>query len=219
MDDRKKSELKSGTIILTIGHSTQSLDRFLDLLRMADVSAVADVRSSPFSKRYPHFSKPVLHQSLKDNGFEYAFLGKELGGRPNSSSLYCGSIADYEKMALEPSYIKGIERIVNGSKKHKIAMMCSEHNPLDCHRCLLVSRSLNEKGYSISHILSNGNIESHHDIEMTLLKMFGSTEDDMFTSREDKLAKAYRSRAMSVAYRKPEVSVSEREFNGHNNAI
>jgi len=198
--------------VLTIGHSTLSIGRFLDMLSKAGVTAIADVRSSPFSRRSPHFSRDELRSSLKEIGIKYVFLGKELGGRPREQNLYCDGVADYEKMAREPSFLKGIDRVMDGSKEHKIVLMCSEHNPLDCHRCLLVGRALAERKVSLDHILSNGNIATQYDIEEKLLALVGAKEKDMkdmFASRDELLTVAYRSRAKAVAYREPVRELTE----------
>lgn len=176
---------------------------FLTMLKRAGVTAVADVRSSPFSRRYPHFSQKELRATLKGQGIKYAPLCKELGGRPSDSKLYCDGVADYEKMALEPDFLEGIDRVITGAKEHTIALMCSEHNPLDCHRCLLVGRALAERNVSIGHILNNGKMAEQHEIEEKLLSLSGGAADDMFATREERLDKAYRLRAKNVAYREP----------------
>src|SRR4051794_39037085 len=190
--------------LFTIGHSTLSIESFLGLLRQAGVTAVADVRSSPFSRRIPHFSRDKLCIMLNKEGIRYVFLGKELGGRPRASHLYRNGVADYEKMSLEPDFLKGIGRIIELSVKYTIALMCSEHNPLDCHRCLLVGRSLFQRGIPIGHILNNGKIVDHHDLEDELLAMSDNAIiDDMFSTREERIARAYWLRAKNVAYREP----------------
>lgn len=195
--------------VLTIGHSTLPLDAFLTMLDKAGVTAVADVRSSPFSRRVPHFSRNELRAALKGRGIKYVFLGKELGGRPRASTLYCDGIADYEKMALEPDFLKGIDRVISGAKEHTVALLCSEHNPLDCHRCLLVGRALSERDIPLGHILNNGRVLDQHEIEERLLALSGSPIDDMFASRHDRLARAYKLRARNVAYREPEPAMGE----------
>jgi uncharacterized protein (DUF488 family) len=200
-----ESEIK----VLTIGHSTLPLGTFLAMLEKAGVTAVADVRSSPFSRRVPHYSRDEFRASLKEHGIKYVFLGKELGGRPRASDLYCDGVADYEKMALEPTFIKGIDRVISGAREHTIALMCSEHNPLDCHRCLLVGRALTERHVSVSHILNNGKVADHHEIEEKLLSLFGGTTDDMFATREERLRKAYRLRSKNAAYREPQREMAD----------
>jgi uncharacterized protein (DUF488 family) len=181
------------------------------MLEKAGVTAIADVRSSPFSRRAPHFSRDEFRATLKERGIKYVFLGKELGGRPRASSLYCDGVADYEKMAEEPAFLKGIERVMSGAKEHAIALMCSEHNPLDCHRCLLVGRVLAARMVSLGHILNNGKIAEQEEIEEKLLGLSGDSTADMFSSREDRLAKAYKTRAKNVAYREPQPEAAQTE--------
>src|SRR5262249_47172092 len=159
--------------VLTIGHSTHSWERFIALLRNAKVTAVADVRASPYSRLCPHFNRKDLCEELRSNGISYVFLGKELGGRPSEQSFYCEGVADYEKMAQSIDFIKGLDRVVEGAKKYRIALMCSERNPLDCHRCLLVGRALVQRGIRVSHILDPGRVASHSEIEDQLLELSG----------------------------------------------
>ncbi len=194
---------RSSLVVLTIGHSTLAYDHFLSLLRGASVNAVADVRTAPYSRHFPQFNREYLKDELRADEVAYTFLGKELGGRPASKELYCDGIADYEKMARTDDFKKGLDRLIEGAKKYRVALMCSEHDPLDCHRCLLVARALRERDVEVRHILSNGQIVSQSDIENRLLDMAGRQNDDMFASREERLAIAYRDRARKVAFADP----------------
>ena len=144
--------------ILTIGHSKHTLQRFVALLQRARVNTVADVRSAPVSRFLPHFNKDRLAASLAECGVAYVFLGKDLGGRPERPDLFTGGVADYEKMAQIPSFRSGLERLVAGAKHHRIAAMCAEADPLDCHRCLLVCRALAAESMDVGHILASGAI-------------------------------------------------------------
>src|SRR5262245_33658538 len=121
--------------ILTIGHSNHPIDRFLELLNRAGATAVADVRSRPVSRFAPQFNREALTQFLAAKHVPYRFLGNALGGRPASPDLFTGGIADYEKMATQPEFRAAIERIIDASSRYRIALMCSEADPLDCHRC------------------------------------------------------------------------------------
>jgi uncharacterized protein (DUF488 family) len=189
--------------VLTIGHSAHSWEHFVALLRSARVTAVADVRSSPYSRRNPHFNRDALSEQLRSDGFSYVFLGKELGGRPSEPRFYCKGVADYEKMAQTTEFSKGLDRIVEGTKKYRVALMCSERDPLDCHRCLLVGRALAQRGVRVSHILDLGKVVSHAEIEDGLLKFSGRSTDDLFAPRAERLATAYRERAQKVAFAEP----------------
>jgi uncharacterized protein (DUF488 family) len=194
--------------IWTIGHSTHSYAHFHTLLREADVTAIADVRSSPFSRHFPQFNRDTLKHDLKRDGVAYSFLGKELGGRPADKVLFCDGIADYERMALTEEFQRGLDRVIEGSKSYRIALMCSEHDPLDCHRCLLVSRALKARGLTVNHILPNGTYKSQSAIEEELLSEagFDQTQTDFFAAPEDRLATAYRNRARKVAFSLPDTN-------------
>ena len=185
--------------LYSIGHSTHSKQRFSALLQRADINAIADVRSSPFSRHLPHFTQNELKQWLKQNGVSYVFLGNELGGRPANPALYRSGVADYEAMAATKSFLEGLDRLIKGIESHRIAMMCSEHDPLDCHRFLLVARRLAERGLSVGHLMPHGEIYSQKQLEERLMKLEGLGADDFFKSRERRLADAYRQRNMRFA--------------------
>lgn len=191
--------------ILSVGHSTLSYDRFLSLLRDASVNAIADVRSAPYSRHFPHFSRTALRDKLRDDNIAYVFLGDVLGGRPDDGRLFRNGIADYEKMAQTDNFAKGLKRLVDGARKYRLAMMCSEHDPLDCHRCLLVGRALHERGTTVGHILASGIVIDQNEIEMTLLGIAGKRDADFFDPPETRLATAYRDRAAKVAYAEPKI--------------
>jgi uncharacterized protein (DUF488 family) len=190
--------------IFSIGHSTLTYEQFAARLRMASVTAVADVRTSPFSRNFPHFNRGVLKESLARDGITYVFLGKELGGRPSDAHLYTDGVADYEKMAATESFRCGLDRVEQGAQKYRIALMCSERNPLDCHRCLLVGRALSQRGDALLHIVDDGEMISQDEIERRLLEMSDKKEADMFASAQELVNDAYRLRARKVAFSEPE---------------
>lgn len=186
--------------IYTIGHSSHALVTFFQLLSSAEITGVADVRSSPFSRRSPQYNRRELEASLNQRGIEYRFFGKALGGRPKDPKLYIGGTADYEAMARSGAFNEGVERVLKGSKKHRLALMCSELDPIECHRCLLVGRALSNLSIPVLHILLDGSIQSQHDIEERLLDLNKEVNHDFFMPREEKLGAAYRDQGMRVAY-------------------
>jgi uncharacterized protein (DUF488 family) len=194
------ASLDASLRVWTIGHSAHSWERFITLVRNAGITAVADVRTSPYSRFSPHFNRDEVRDELRRDGISYVFLGKELGGRPTGQRFYCEGVADYEKMAHTEDFKKGLERVIEGAKKFKIALMCSEQDPMDCHRCLLVGRALAERGVQVGHIQGDGIIATQEQIENRLLEVSGRSSDDLFVSREDRLATAYRDRARQVAF-------------------
>lgn len=188
------------TQVLSIGHSTLDYEQFVARLKTAGVTAIADVRTSPFSRNFAHFNRDILKDALASDGISYVFLGRELGGRPKGEEYYTDGIADYEKMAKSNLFQKGLERVEQGARKYRIAMMCSERSPLDCHRCLLVGRALEERGVSVGHLLPDGEVVAQSGIEEQLLAMAGKQEDDMFASPAERLNDAYWVRARKVAF-------------------
>ena len=149
--------------IFTIGHSNYSLEGFLALLAKHRVTAVADVRSVPWSRFNAHFNRDELSAALKARGIHYAYLGRELGGRPEDPALYdkkSGKVS-YERIAQTGKFRQGIARVVSGAAKHRIALMCAEKDPLRCHRTHLVAQALGAEGVEVVHILADGEIERH----------------------------------------------------------
>ena len=178
--------------IYTIGHSNHSIDAFIELLRGADVDAVADVRSVPYSKRYPQFQKAPLAQHLKAAGIAYVFLGKELGARPDNPECYVDGRASYERIAALPAFAEGLSRLEDGAQRHRVALMCAEREPLHCHRTLLVSRHLIRRGNPIVHLLADGRREAGGDAEARMASEMGLAEEDMFLTGEQRIEEAYR---------------------------
>jgi uncharacterized protein (DUF488 family) len=192
--------MASSLEILSIGHSSMSYEDFVRSLRSASVTAVADVRSMPFSRRNPQFNRDTLRDELRMDGIAYVFLGEELGGRPKERQYFCEGVADYEKMAQSSNFERGLRRVIEGSKQYRIALMCSEHDPLECHRCLLVGRALHERGATVKHIISNEMFLDQVEIERRLIQLSRQDAADLFQSYRERLAEAYRKRATKVAY-------------------
>ena len=186
--------------VWTIGHSNHSYDSFRDLLCAAGITAIADVRTAPFSRRFPQFNADELRSSLQRDGIAYVPLGKQLGGRPASPALYRDNVADYEAIATTSEFRQGLGRVIDGARKHRIALMCSEQNPLDCHRCLLIGRALSRRGVQVNHLLADGRAMPHPDVEQELLRLTSRDEEDLLMSRDERVAAAYRERALKVAF-------------------
>src|SRR3984885_2438265 len=121
----------------SIGHSNIPAERFVAMLRAAGATAIADVRSTPFSRFCPWFSAKNLAPLLANEDIGYSAYGVELGGRPRDPALYRDGIADYEAMARQVDFRAGLDRLVAEAARCRICVMCSEREPLECHRCLL----------------------------------------------------------------------------------
>jgi uncharacterized protein (DUF488 family) len=187
--------------ILTVGHSRHPLERFLALLATAGVTAIADVRSAPVSRFSPHFNNAALVASLAGQGIDYVFLGQALGGRPEREDMFTQGRADYEKMAASPEFRACLAELIATAERHRLSAMCSEADPLDCHRCLLVGRALAEAGLDVGHLLASGEIITHAEVEDRLLHLEHLSEEDLLMrSRQERLAEAYRSRNLKRGY-------------------
>lgn len=186
--------------VFTIGHSTHSLAAFVVLLKLHDISVVADVRSAPYSRVAPQFNKEALERDLKANSIRYVFLGRELGARSEDRTCYENGRVQYARLARTDLFRKGIERIVRGANNYRITLMCAEKEPLECHRTLLVARALVEQGLQVAHILPDGRPESHRDSMERLLNVVGLPQEDLFRSWEELISEALIRQEERVAY-------------------
>ena len=186
--------------VLTIGHSTHSLEAFVALLRQHGVTALADVRSAPYSRLNPQFNREALEQSLIAHGIKYVFLGRELGARSNDRTCYENGRVQYARLARTDLFRSGIERVIRGANEYRIALMCAEKEPLECHRTLLVARALAELGIAVQHILADGRLESQEATMERLLDVVGLPRQDLFRSRDELIAEALIRQEERVAY-------------------
>jgi uncharacterized protein (DUF488 family) len=197
--------------LFSIGHSNHEWPALLRLLRQAGVTAVADVRSSPYSRRLPQFSRGPLEGGLRQHGIAYVFLGGLLGGRPGSPDLYdAAGRVDYERVRATAAFREGLGRLMQGLERFRVAMLCGEEDPLDCHRGLMITPALGEHGLAPLHLRKDGSAETTAAMEKRLLEETGvgaGLLDGLFAptltdgERRDLLAEAYRVMARKKAYR------------------
>ncbi len=185
--------------LYTIGHSRHDLQTFIGMLRQQAITALADVRSHPYSRHAPQYCHEALKSALSDAGIAHVFLGRELGARSKNPACYENGKVQYQRLAREPAFLEGIDRIHQGMSHYRIALMCAEKDPIECHRALLVARVFHEAGIEVNHILAHGALETHHELESRLLALCQLPEGDMFRSREECVADAYRIQAERVA--------------------
>jgi uncharacterized protein (DUF488 family) len=197
--------------IFTIGHSTHSQERLVSLLRMHCVTAVSDVRSRPYSRTNPQFNREDLKLLLRNHGIFYVFLGRELGARSDDPSCYENGRVQFGRLAKTKLFQSGVERIMTGVRKHRIALMCAEKEPLDCHRTILVARSLVAAGAEVKHIHADGHLESQGEGLQRLMRLLGMHEPHMFLSQSDLEEGAYEKQEERIAYR----PVSDEYTEGH----
>jgi uncharacterized protein (DUF488 family) len=190
----------TGTIY-TIGHSNYRIERFIELLGSASITAVGDVRSWPYSRMNPQFNRESLKRALRGEGINYVFLGKELGARSEDQTCYRDGQVQYDLLAQTQLFRQGIERVKEGAQTFRIALMCAEKDPLECHRAILVGRELVEEGISVKHILADGRLEDHQHSIDRLVEQLRVPGPDMFRSYQEVVADAYARQGHQIGYR------------------
>lgn len=188
-------------MIYTIGHSTHPIGQFTGLLRQHGITALADVRSTPFSRFNPQFNRKALQASLAAAAIDYVFLGEELGARSQDPACYENGRVSYAKLAATLPFQRGLDRLQAGMASHRIAIMCAEKEPLDCHRTILVARHLRRRGVEVTHILENGALEPHDSALARLKAQLKLGVTDLFATPEALDEQAYELRGSTMGYR------------------
>jgi uncharacterized protein (DUF488 family) len=208
-DSGKTRPLPTGDCF-TIGHSNQPFVAFAQLLIRHEARVVADVRSTPYSKRLPQFNREPLQSALETIGIEYAYMGDRLGARYTDPSLIrTDGRVDLLRVAQLPQFQSAIRWLVHAiDQGRRIALMCSEGDPFKCHRFVLISRVLQSEGVRVVHILPDGGLVENHVLEERLVRTYfpeSNDEPGLFPSvlqpREELLRLAYERHAIDVAYR------------------
>lgn len=208
--------------MFTIGHSNHSIENFIALLQQHGITAVADVRSSPYSRIFRHFNQAALKKYLAAVDIAYVNLGDNLGARPDDRICYVDGMARYDLISATKGFATGLNRLIQGAKQYQITLMCAEKDPIVCHRAILVCPHLKKTNLEINHIHKNGDLESHDCLEDRLLKqhnLYKFLLDDQnhvkqlslfdlrpidtvekHLSRQELLQKAYQLQGEKIAY-------------------
>lgn len=166
--------------VFTLGHSNRPIERFLDLAQRHGIERIVDVRSVPYSRFNPQFKRAALEASLRSAGIAYEFLGEQLGARPADPALYEEGRVSYAKLAATPGFQQGLSRVIEQFARERLALMCAERDPLDCHRTILVARELHRAGIPVVHILADGSLEEHERTMERLVQRLGIEGPDLF---------------------------------------
>lgn len=193
--------------LYSIGHGQKSFEEFVRELRSFDIDFLVDVRSVPYSKWASHFNREFLEKGLRECAIRYAFMGDSIGGRPLNDNCYdSDGFFDYQKMALMPEFIAGLQRLINANSQHiRVAVMCSESNPAECHRSKLIGRELYfGADIAMSHIIAPSKIRTQAEIMTELDKGKGNWPDgNLF---DEPIPPFFKSRK---AYKKEVITASE----------
>jgi uncharacterized protein (DUF488 family) len=191
---------------MTVGHSNHEWAAFAQLLQEHNVTAVADVRSSPYSRVNPVYCRGPLQQRLKAADIAYVFLGQELGARRTERECYVDRRACYQRIVELPLFKEGLNRIRAGLQDHRIALLCAEKDPITCHRMVLVCRQFRADEIDIQHIREDGSLESNAAAERRMLIAVGVNSADLFIGQHELLEEAYRRQGKKIAWCEPEAS-------------
>ena len=194
--------------LFSIGHSNHSAEGFVDLLKKHDIDVLVDVRSHPYSRYAPQFDTSGLKALLAKAGVKYLYLGRELGGRPEGNDYYDaeGHVL-YALLATSPLFLEGIDRLQKGTQTYRVALMCAEEDPLNCHRRLLIGRVLRECGLALDHIRGDGRLQTEEELLRAEVRQHsGSEQAGLFDAPQEA---AWRS-TRSVSRRNQPPSSSER---------
>ena len=171
--------------IYTIGYGARTLEEFLDALAAHQIDFLVDVRTAPYSRYKPEFSKSALENALRAAGVRYVFMGESLGGRPDDPDCYADGRVDYDRVAQKPFYQAGVERLRRAfDQQQRVALMCSEGKPESCHRSALIGRTLSDLEIPVMHIDEEDRLLTQADVIRRRtggqLSLFGHT----FTSNK-----------------------------------
>ncbi len=193
--------------LYTIGHSTFPMEHFIELLEMYEINYVLDVRSIPFSRFTPQYNSNAIQIPLKEKGISYAQMGKFFGARQSDEKYYPEGYLDFELFRASELFKKGLENVVKGLEHNNIALMCTEKNPIDCHRAIMVARGFELEGINVKHILHDFSVLEHNELNNVLLdKYFPNRAQLSFIEEENKseeeyTIEAYRKRNYDIGYR------------------
>ncbi len=171
--------------IYTIGYGKRNISEFLSLLKKYAVEVIVDVRSFPYSKQNPDFSKERLKELLNKENIKFLYLGDLLGGRPKDADCYIDGKVNYQKCEEKDFFKKGIARLIAGiNKGYRICLMCSEIKPEDCHRSKLIGQYLEKMNIEVLHIDEGGNIKTQSEVWEKIVGRQKTLFGDFVTSKK-----------------------------------
>ncbi|MHB8772075.1 MAG: DUF488 domain-containing protein [Syntrophales bacterium] len=176
----------------------------MEMLNAHDITALCDVRSSPYSRFMPQYNRELLKEEMARHRIAYLYLGAELGPRSPDPACYENEKVQYKRLAATEIFQQGLGRLRKGMETHRVALMCAEKEPLMCHRMILICRNLAGDDIVIRHILEDGSLEDNRDTEKRLLKLLKIDPADLFSTEADQIERAYDLQGEKIAYAREE---------------
>lgn len=195
--------------LFTIGHSDIQTPRFVHTLKEHNIAVAVDVRSSPYSRRNPQFSREALRHALRETGIQYLFLGRELGARREEPDCYQDGQAKYELIEHADAFQEGLRRLRQGIAQFQVALVCAEEDPITCHRMVLVCKCLRNTVHDIRHVRRGGTYETNEEAEKRMLNAVGLNTGFATPSV---IEQAYRLQGLKIAYVDDPSAVGWREL-------
>ena len=195
--------------LYTIGHSHHAISKFLELLSIHKVNYLMDVRSVPYSRYAEQFNREALQNIMNNTPVKYVFMGSYFGARQQNTALYNeAGYLDFERVRSYQPFMKRVDNLILGLKQgNNIALMCTEKQPLDCHRAILIARAFELKGIDVQHILEDGSCLTQSELNQNLLDLYFPERNQMSLfaanteTEEEYLVEAYRLRNKEIGYR------------------
>jgi uncharacterized protein (DUF488 family) len=193
---------KQSNILYTIGHSNHKIEDFISILKKHDINCITDIRSTPYSHYNTQFNREFLANELRNANIEYIYLGNLLGARTGDAHCYNGNSVNFEYLAKTEQFHIGLEHLTDISSKYRVALMCAEKDPIECHRFILICRNLKNSRFHIKHILSDGSIEDNSDTERRLIRVLKiePTLFDPTKNQAELIDQAYEQQANNISY-------------------
>ena len=194
--------------LYTIGHSTFPQEHLIELLKQYKIDHLLDVRSMPYSRYASQYNSDVLKKALLNVGIKYTHMAKSFGARQEAEEFYPEGYLDFELFRKSPQFIKGRDNVIKGLEQYNVALMCTEKNPIDCHRAIMVARGFELAGVDVKHILHDGgSLEQKELNKMLVDRYFPERGQLSFFQEENKteeeyLEEAYRMRNSEIGYRR-----------------
>jgi len=159
-------QLHPEPMIYTVGHSNHPGEHFLQLLQNHGIEVVADVRSRPYSRFFPHFNRQALAQLLAEVDIRYLFLGRELGGKPQDLGKSLAGEVVWDYLRSRPQFRQGLARLLAEALQARVCVLCAEGDPARCHRGQLLAPELEAQGLKVVHILPDGHLLDQRDLKV-----------------------------------------------------
>lgn len=192
-------------VLYTMGHSNYRFERFLELLRAHGIEVVVEVRSQPYSKYTPYFDHDPLQKTMPPAGVRCLFLGKELGDRPEDGEYYdADGHVVCARMAQSELFRSGVARLQKGVSEYKVAIMCGEEDPRNCHRRLLITPVMRQHGCRVVHVRGDGRLQPDEELaeeerrkhpQADQISMFPENEEEAWRSTRSASPRRPRSRS------------------------